>query len=389
MACISLTYLVENFLRSAAGALTPVLIEELSISHAAMGTLISAYFFVYGVLQVPSGVLSDTLGARKTILSFTVLTLAGVFLFWASSSYPLLFAAQILIGVGCSTFYINAVKLISTWFPAERRATAIGVLSAASGLGNTISYLGFPLALDFLGGWRPLYLAMSLALVGSWLANALVLRDREEPQVSTHQNLASNLAATARDRRLWPFLTGYVLSSLSWVFMNWMAKYLIDAKGFTYLEVGWVVSAGTLAGIPGCIAVAAISDKLRRRKAPLIGFNILFALTLFALVYLPASLGPGVFTALSFLMGLAGSFWVLYFSMIPETLPPVKASVGLGLVNGVGTVGFSLVTPIYGLLVDLTGGYLWSNLLVQLSTLLNPLIFHLYLEESYGQTPEE
>jgi len=67
----------------------------------------------------------------------------------------------------------------------------------------------------------------------------------------------------------------------------------------------------------------------------------------------------------------------------------VKASVGLGLVNGVGTVGFSLVTPIYGLLVDLTGGYLWSNLLVQLSTLLNPLIFHLYLEESYGQTPEE
>ncbi|HDJ21805.1 MAG TPA: MFS transporter, partial [Candidatus Bathyarchaeota archaeon] len=233
LACISLTYLVENFLRSAAGALTPVLIEELSISHAAMGTLISAYFFVYGVLQVPSGVLSDTLGARKTILSFTVLTLAGVFLFWASSSYPLLFAAQILIGVGCSTFYINAVKLISTWFPAERRATAIGVLSAASGLGNTVSYLGFPLALDFLGGWRPLYLAMSLVLVGSWLANALVLRDRGEPQVSPHQNLASNLVATARDRRLWPFLTGYVLSSLSWVFMNWMAKYLIDAKGFT------------------------------------------------------------------------------------------------------------------------------------------------------------
>ncbi|TRO52352.1 MFS transporter, partial [Candidatus Bathyarchaeota archaeon] len=65
LATICITYFVENFLRSAAGALTPILIKELGISHAAMGMLISAYFFIYGVMQVPSGLLSDRLGARK------------------------------------------------------------------------------------------------------------------------------------------------------------------------------------------------------------------------------------------------------------------------------------------------------------------------------------
>jgi len=173
---ICVTYFVENFLRSAAGALTPLLIEELNISHGAMGMLISAYFFIYGVMQVPSGILSDRLGARKTILYFTVLTIVGIFLFWWSKSYEFLFVAQFLIGIGCSTFYINAVKLVSAWFPANRKATAIGILSASSGLGNFISYIGFPVAVERLGGWRTLYLWMSILLVINWVMNIFLLK---------------------------------------------------------------------------------------------------------------------------------------------------------------------------------------------------------------------
>ncbi len=39
------------------------------------------------------------------------------------------------MGIGTSVFYINAVTVIIRWFPPERKATAIGVLSASSGLG--------------------------------------------------------------------------------------------------------------------------------------------------------------------------------------------------------------------------------------------------------------
>ena len=70
--------------------------------------------------------------------------------------------------------------------------------------------------------------------------------------------------------------------------------------------------------------------------------------------------------------------------MIPETLPRSKASIGLGLVNGLGTVGFSVITPIYGSLVDITNSYFFSNLLIQAGALLMPLIFFLFINESYG-----
>lgn len=39
------------------------------------------------------------------------------------------------MGIGTSVFYINAVTVIIRWFPPERKATAIGVLSASSDLG--------------------------------------------------------------------------------------------------------------------------------------------------------------------------------------------------------------------------------------------------------------
>jgi len=392
LASICVTYFVENFLRSAAGALTPVLIREMEISHGAMGLLVSAYFFVYGLMQLPSGILSDTFGAKKTILGFTALTVVGVFLFWVSTSYGLLFAAQFLVGVGCSTFYINAVKLISTWFPADSRATAIGVLSASSGLGNAVSYIGFPIAMEALGGWRRLYMGMSVILVVNWAMNFFILKEREEPQMSRRTGrdpILASVGSVLRDPRIYPFLAGYISASTGWVFMNWVTQYLMDAKDFTYLQVGQIASLGTLAGIPGCIVVASVSDRLRSRKLPLVGFASLYAAALAVFYLLPTSAPLALYVAVSFTLNFCISFWVLFFSMIPETLPPETASIGLGIVNGAGTIGFSFIAPVYGALVDVTGGYGASNAMMLITAAATPIIFLLFVKECYGRSPGE
>jgi predicted MFS family arabinose efflux permease len=388
LATICVTYFVENFLRSSAGALTPILIQELGISHGSMGLLISAYFFVYGLMQIPSGILSDALGARKTILGFTALTVAGVFLFWLSRSYMLLGLAKFMVGIGSSVFYINAVRLLSTWFPPERKATAIGVLSAASGLGNFVAYMGFPLTVQRLGDWRPFYLGMSLLLVANWAMNFRILRDRDEPALdgphTRGQPILKTLVATVTDKRLLPFIAGYVLASFGWVFINWMPQYLIDVKGFAYVDAGLVASVGSIAGIPGCIVIAAVSDKLRKRKAPIVAFSAVYSVLLALFLFFPGELPLAAYLALSFLITFAVSFWVLFFSMVPETLPPERAGMGLGLVNGLGTMGFSLVAPLYGGLVDATGGYGASNALLMAGAVAMTLIFALFMRECYG-----
>ncbi|MCW3990333.1 MAG: MFS transporter [Candidatus Bathyarchaeota archaeon] len=388
LAVVILTYFTENFLRSAPSALSPILIEELGLSYGMAGVLFSSYFFLYALMQVPSGILSGVLGPRRTIVTFTLITVVGTLLFYVSHDFWTLILAQLLIGFGSSVFYINAVRLTSEWFPPEKRASALGFLSAATGLGNFASYIGFPLAITLIGGWRPLYLYSGVLMTVAFAANVLFLKENPEAESNHREKSGAPLMALVKaafmDRRVYPFVAGFVLMSFTWVLMTWLPQFLIDTRGLSYMDVGIVSSAGNIMGIPGCILIALVSDRLRKRKLPLVAFSALSALFV-ALLLLS---GPGtpiiVYAVLVGGIGFCQSIWVLFFPMIGETLPHETSGIAQGLVNGIGTLGFSFLSPIYGALVDATGGYGPSNTIVLAVSVLTTLMFVFFTTETYG-----
>jgi len=388
LATVCITYFTENFLRAGPSALSPILIEEFGLTHGVAGLLFSSYFFLYALLQIPSGILSDTLGPRRTINGFTIFTVIGTILFYVARSLGLLIAAQLLVGLGSSVFYINAVRMISSWFPAERRASAIGVLSASSGVGNFAAYMGFPLAITYLGGWRILYLWCAVLMVVNFVANFFIVRDSPDGVNHVQENggtsITHSLKTVLKDRRLYPFLSSYMLLSLFWMFMTWLPQWLTDTRGISYIEVGLISSAGTITGIPGCILIGVISDRLRKRKQPIVAFYAASTIVLIALIMMPAGTSPTVYAFLAGVLGFTLSAWVLLFSMVPETLPPEVSGIGMGIVNGMGTLAFSVMNPIYGYLVDITGGYLVSNAIVVVSGIALVAVSVLFLKETYG-----
>lgn len=388
LATVCITYFTENFLRAGPSALSPILIEEFGLTHGVAGLLFSSYFFLYALMQIPSGILSDTLGPRRTIIGFTVFTVIGSVLFYMARSLGLLIAAQLLMGLGSSVFYINAVRMISNWFPQERRASAIGVLSASSGVGNFAAYMGFPLAMTYLGGWRTLYLYCAVLMAVNFVANFLIVRNSPDGvnhvQEKTNTSILHSLKTVLKDRRLYPFLASYILLSLFWMFMTWLPQWLTDTRGISYIEVGLVSSAGTITGIPGCILIGVISDRLRKRKLPLVAFYAASTIALIALILMPAGTPPVVYAVLAGVLGFTLSAWVLLFSMVPETLPSEVAGVGMGIVNGMGTLAFSVMNPVYGYLVDITGDYLVSNAIVVVAGIALVAVSALFLKETYG-----
>ena len=387
LATISVTYLIENFLRSAASALTPVLIDELSISRGAMGFLITGYFLIYGVMQFPAGFLANILGPRKSIVGFTALTCVGSVLFWASYRYELLFAAQFIMGVGTSVFYINAVTLISRWFPVNRRATAIGVLSASSGVGAFASYMGLPLAVTLWGNWRTLYLVMIVVLVVNWGMNFFILKDGPqslETPPKTGLNIKGSISKVLHTRNFYPPLIGFTMTGFTFVIYNWINQLLIEDKGLTYIEAGTVSSLGTVAGFIGCLLIGIISDKLKRRKLPVIFFLSINLLLLCGLIFLPSNLSVAVYAAVWFAMGICGSIWILFFSIVSEVLPLEVAGIGLGVMNGLSTILSSLATPIYGSLVDIIGSYFIPNLICLGLGILTVITLVMIMKETYG-----
>jgi MFS family permease len=389
LATICVTYLVENFLRSAASALTPVLILELGISRGAMGLLITGYYLVYGIMQFPSGVLTDVLGPRRSIIGFTAITCIGSILFWMSYRYELLFAAQFIMGIGTSVFYINAVTLIGRWFPPERKATAIGILSASMGVGAFASFMGLPLAVTLWGNWRSLFLVIIGILVINWVMNFFILKDgpniiKSNSAPMERRNIVRSFKEALFDHRFHPPLLGYMMMCFIFALYSWINQFLIEEKGLTYIEAGTVSSLGTVAGFIGCLLIGVISDRLKKRKLPLIFFYGANLLLLCSIIFVPAKLPVAVYTAIWFGMGLCGSIWILFFSMVSEVLPPEIAGIGLGLLNGLGNIFSSLITPIYGSLVDITGNYYTPNIISLGVGAVTLVILIVFMKETYG-----
>ena len=381
LSILFLGYVTENLLRSAASALSPIFMEEFGLSYSEMGLILSAFFLLYTFMQLVSGVLSETIGPRRAIIGFTLISIAGGSLIYLSRGFHSLFIAQMLLGFGFSIFYINSVKLLSSWF--RDGATAIGILSAASGIGSFTAYMGFPIFISLLGSWRLLYLISLIVLGLSEFLYLLLLREGPYRVEEDLEGSLPDLLLKALGRReLHPIYVGYALTNFGWVFLSWLPKYLMENGGLTYLEAGLVSSLYTSAGIPGCIIIPLISNRARSRKKPLIGCSLIQLLLLVALMETPLGSSLPLHASLAFLLGFFSSSWVLPFSMITERMGR-GSGVALGLLNFLGFLCFTLASPLYGYFIDRTGGYRLSNLLI-LSALSLSILFFILSTETYG-----
>lgn len=226
-----------------------------------------------------------------------------------------------------------------------------------------------------------------MLLVVNFVMNFVILRDsperKKQERTGDDASIGGSLIQVLRNRAVYPFVVGYVLACFSWVFISWTPKFLMDTRGLTYLGVGLVSSAATLAGIPGCIIIGLVSDRLRRRRLPLVAFSAAYTGVLSLFLTVPGWLPEIGFILIAIALGFSTSLWVLLFSMVPEVLPPRLAGIGLGLMNGLGTLGFSIVAPVYGALVDSTGGYVLSNSMILLGAAVMTIVIIVFTRETY------
>src|SRR5215210_8191052 len=74
------------FHRVAPAALAGELTRAFDVSGAALGALAATYFYVYAIMQLPTGVLADTLGPRWTLAAGSLLAGIGSLVFAAASN---------------------------------------------------------------------------------------------------------------------------------------------------------------------------------------------------------------------------------------------------------------------------------------------------------------
>ena len=326
-----------------------------------LGALAATYFVVYTVMQVPTGVLNDTLGPRRVLTAGCVVAGVGSIFFGLAESVLAAAAGRTLAGLGVSVAFVSMLKLNANWFHERRFATV-------SGLGGTIGLTGAiagaaPLAwIVTLVSWRQVFLvlgALSLALAAAiWV----VVRDapgRELPvtRIASRQRWRDGLATVVRNAATWPcFWIGFGMSGSYMTFIGlWGVPYLVHAYGRSVLEATQHTTVLIVASAVSQSFIGALSDGIGRRRPLMQGAALLYFGCWVAWLTGLAAL-PGASWAICAVMGFTLGGFTLSWGCAKEVNPPRCAGTAISVVNIGGFLAVGLLQPLVGWLLDRASG---------------------------------
>jgi sugar phosphate permease len=362
-------YMVVFFHRLAAGVVRVDLVRDFSLSASAFGSLAAMYFYAYMAMQVPVGMLADTLGARATVTAGMIIAGAGSALFGLAPSPGLLFVGRFLVGIGVSTVFVSILKIQSQWFREREFATMSGVTALIGNLGGVLAQAPLALAVAAFT-WRATFLAIGLfsglLAVLCWVFIRNRPQDRGWPPLNEAQvgitppraaELMTGLRGVVRRWRTWPaFLLSGCASGLYLAFSGaWGTSFLKDVYGMERMAASGIVSYSVYGGMAGCLLAGWFSDKIGLRRPPLLLLSTGFCACWAALVFWGGGKPPeAILRPLFFLLGFSASSYMLAWSITKETNLPRFTAVAISVVNTGSFLGTALITTAMGMILDHT-----------------------------------
>ena len=147
----------------------PAILGSATRADASWVSSMESAFFLFGAL--PCSLIRPTLGIRGTMLLGGLLLVAGALLAAHAPSLPVVVAAMVLFGLGCSFPSTVALTALQAWF-SKLRGTASGLVVCGSGFGAMVLGPLLQAQVD-AGGWRQAFRCIALVSGAAVLLCAL------------------------------------------------------------------------------------------------------------------------------------------------------------------------------------------------------------------------
>lgn len=367
-------YMSVFFHRMAPGVVSADLMLAFSTTGAALGSLAAMYYYIYTAMQIPAGVLADTLGTRSAVTVGNLVAGGGSMVFGLAETFEVASAGRFLVGLGVSVVFVGLMKSNSVWF-SERKYGFISGLTVLLGNVGSILAAGPLAAVLDVYSWRSVFVAIGFISIGLALVSWLVVRNRPEdvgfPSLREMEGKISHpprerhwlhdLKSVVMNRRVWPgFWINFGMGGGLFSFAGlWGIPLLRDVFGMERSAAAAYTTL-TLVGLAvGSLASGWLSDHLGQRKPVLIAGAVLYALAWVAMLYAPWSPGVSGFVLFG-LIGLTGAGFVVTFACAKEVCAPALSGMAISVVNTGLFLGAALMQPLFGLVLDQT----WDGTLV-------------------------
>lgn len=366
-------YMIVFFHRLAVGVVREDLAREFAMSGITFANLSSTYFYAYMIMQIPSGILADTLGARKTVTLGTLTAGAGSIIFGFANSLFWIFFGRLLVGLGVSVVFIAILKVQSQWFKESEFATLSGVSSFFGNLGGIFAQAPLVLMTAAIT-WRYSFAAIGFfTIIISALCWILVrntpsemglpsieeIEGKEKANIGSSEfNLFRGLKIVMTNPWTWPgfFVFAGFFGAFSSLTGTWGNSYITQVYGVSKVAATNYITAAVLGLAIGSIAIGRLSDKIKKRKLPMIIYGTIYVICWALIVFWNGGKPPtGVLIPLLFILGFTCSAFVLGWGCSKEVNPPEIAGMSTSVVNIGGFFGAAILPPIIGGIIDKYG----------------------------------
>ena len=339
---LAVTFVVYLFsFQTGYSIVNPSVQGEIGLSVSQVATIAAVYTWVFAICQFFGGALLDRLGAHKVLPISIALVTIGVFVFANAQSYSMLLVSQFILAAGSCTGFVGAGYIGGQWFGFAKFSFMFGLVQVVAALTSAFSVNLIEAA---LGGtdWRSLFNIYGVAGIVLLVLGWLYLKNPKPVESSGGQGMGdffsgviSSMVGVAKIGHVWmaSIIGGALFGVLLALGVVWMPKLLmvhgLDATGASLgTSMLWLGLA------VGSAAVPWWSDKIRRRKMPIIVGGLVQLACLLGLIYMPGLSAP-LAIALCFVFGFANASHMLAFSTAADVVAPSQIGTSAAVVNGI------------------------------------------------------
>ncbi|MCQ8187159.1 MFS transporter [Streptomyces rugosispiralis] len=352
--------------------------DDLGFSEAAYGLGAGLFFIGYFLLEVPSNLMLQRVGARtwiaRIMISWGLVSAAFMFVTNEATFYVLRF----LLGAAEAGFYPGVILYCTYWFPSHRRARVIAMFMSAipvAGIfGNPLS--GWIMD-SFQGvngwqGWQWMFLleavpallvgVMTLCYLDDGVRDAKWLTDEEKAVVeravaedSAHRTVHGRSLDAFREPRVWLMCLIYFCFVMGQYALTFWMPTFVESTG-----IDGNLAIGVLSAVPFLAALVAMNlfgrsaDKRRERRWHLVVPSLMGAVG-FSLAAVWNGSTALSLTALSVAAAGVLTCAPLFWSLPTAFLGGTAAAAGLAIINSVGNLAGFVSPYMIGALKDATG----------------------------------
>lgn len=382
---IILVAVVAGFMGSfgfAFAVTSPILIPLASVFGISVtnASLISTIMFLgAAVLALPSGMLIDAWGLKKTGILSQCLLLAGWIIGYFSASFSEFLVSRFVMGLGGTMMGVLGAAALVQWFPAKERMISMGLWSTGLPIGIAWGeVLAGIIASDY--GWRSVLLvgilisSVCLVVILAILRNGPLRTEGSNEKLAENKIRKGDLSNVFKNKEVWKFNLAVFFAFVPFmaVATYWVPWLMTNKEVFSEVTASGITSMIGVAGIFGTVVSGYIATFLGRSKPVFAAAGIIDGVTLMGFVFV-----NGIYTLalVSLVVGLS-SYMIatMMFAIPPQLVSSKLTGTALGLTilffYAAGVLGPVIVGDVYSF-----GSGLLLPGVVMLSCLLISVLF--------------